>query len=262
MSGVSGLVDIHTHLLPGIDDGPAELPDSITMAQAAVQSGIETIAVTPHLRSDFPAVQVEELAERCRRLQQELDWAQVPLRIVPGAEVSLVWALEADDEALRLATYGQGGTDVLIETPHDVTGLERLIGSILARGVRVTLGHPERSHPLQRDPSRIEALRLQGLLMQINADALLARRGSAVRTTAEHLCRNGLADIIASDGHRGTSWRPVTALAEAVAAAAAVVGEARAHWMASEAPAAIIEGRELAPPPAIETSPRRWWQLR
>lgn len=259
---MTGLVDIHSHLLPGIDDGPGGLPESIEMARAAVQSGIETIAVTPHLRSDFPDVHVEELADRCHRLQDELDSADVPLRIVPGAEVSLVWALDADDEVLRLATYGQRGTDVLIETPHDVTGLERLVGSILARGLRVTLGHPERSHTLQRDPSRIEALRRQGLLMQINADALLGRRGSPLRTTAEHLCRNGLADVIASDGHRGAAWRPVTALADAVPAAAAVVGEARADWMVSAAPAAIIAGRELRSPPAIVAPPRRWWQLR
>jgi protein-tyrosine phosphatase len=261
MWAVKGLVDIHSHLLPGIDDGPADLPESIEMAQAAVESGIETIAVTPHVRSDFPQVRVEELAERCQHLQEELNRAKVPLRVVPGAEVSLVWALEVDDESLRLATYGQRGTDLLIETPHDVTGLERLIGSIQARGLRVTLGHPERSLRLQHDADRIETLRLQGLLMQINADALLRRRSNPLRTAAERLCRRGLVDVIASDGH-GTSWRPVTALAEAVEAAATVVGEARTRWMACEAPAAIIEGRELGSPPPIETLPRKWWQLR
>jgi protein-tyrosine phosphatase len=262
MWAVNGLVDIHSHLLPGIDDGPADLSESIEMAQAAVESGIETIAVTPHVRPDFPQVRVEELAERCQHLQEELDGAKVRLRVVPGAEVSLVWALEADDESLRLATYGQRGTDLLVETPYDVTGLERLIGSIQARGLRVTLGHPERSLTLQRSAERIETLRLQGLLMQINADALLRRRSSPLRRVAERLCRNGQADVIASDGHRGTSWRPVTALAEAVEAAAAVVGEARAQWMVREAPAAIIEGREPGSPPPIETLPRKWWQLR
>lgn len=259
---MAGLVDIHTHLLPGIDDGPVGLPDSIRMAQAAVESGIETMALTPHLRSDFPDVHVQELAARCQSLREELAWAEIPLTVVPAAEVSLLWALEADDEMLRLATYGQRGTDVLIETPHDVTGLERLVGSVLARGLRVTLGHPERSHSLQRDPGRIAALRDQGVLIQVNADALLRRRGSPARKLAEQLCRDGLVDAIASDAHRATSWRPVTVLPAAVAAADQLVGRARARWMSSDAPGAIVKGRELPPAPAIAAPPRRWWQGR
>lgn len=262
MSFMAGLVNIHAHLLPGIDDGPVDLSDSVRMAQAAVRSDIGTIAVTPHLRSDFPEVHVEELAGRCQSLREELAWAEVPLNIVPAAEVSLLWALEADEEALRLATYGQRGTDVLIETPHDVTGLERLIGSVAARGLRVTLGHPERSYALQRTPSRIAALREQGVLIQVNADALLARRGSAPRNLVEQLCRGGLVDVIASDGHRAASRRPVTVLPAAVQAAGRLVGEARGRWMASEAPSAIIEGSQLPPPPGINPPARRWWQLR
>jgi protein-tyrosine phosphatase len=232
------------------------------MAQAAVASGIETIAVTPHLRSDFPDVHVEELAERCQRLREELAWAEVPLHVVSGAEVSLLWALEADGEALRLASYDQRGSDLLIETPSDVTGLERLIGSVLARGFRITLGHPERSQTLVRDRDRVRALHEQGVLIQINADALLGRRGSRPRGSAEQLCREGLVNVIASDGHRGTSWRPVTALPVAVRAAARLVGEPRAQWMASEAPGAIIEGRPLPSAPAADVSRRRWWPLR
>jgi protein-tyrosine phosphatase len=262
MCGMAGLVDIHSHLLPGIDDGPVGLPDSIRMAQAAVESGIEMMALTPHLRSDFPDVHVEELAARCQSLREELTWAEVPLEIVPAAEVSLLWALEADDETLRLASYGQRGTDVLIETPHDVSGLERLIGSVLARGLRVTLGHPERSHTLQRDPGRIAALREQGVLIQINADALLRGSSSSARKLVAQLCRDGLVDVIASDGHRATSWRPVTVLEAGVAAADRLVGQARARWMASEAPRAIVEGRELPPAPEITASSRKWWQLR
>lgn len=232
------------------------------MARAAVEAGIETMAVTPHLRSDFPEVHVSELAARCQGLRDELAWAEVPLMLVPAAEVSLLWALEADDETLRLATYDQRGTDVLIETPHDVTGLERLLGSILARGLRVTLAHPERSRTLRDDPGRIRALREQGVLIQLNADALLGRRGSPSRRLAEQLCRDGLVDVIASDGHRAASWRPVTVLPKALAAAGRLLGEARARWTVSEAPAAIIAGTELPPAPPIEPASRRWWQLR
>lgn len=259
---VTGFVDIHAHLLPGIDDGPVGMPDSIRMAQAAVESGIDTMALTPHLRSDFPEVHIEELAARCHGLREELAWAEVPLNIVPAAEISLLWALDADDEALRLASYGQRGADVLIETPDDVSGLERLVGSVLSRGVRVTLGHPERSSTFQRDPGRIAALREQGVLIQVNADALLERRRRASGNLAAKLCREGLVDVVASDAHRATSWRPVTVLPGAVAAAERLVGPARARWMATEAPRAIVEGRDVPPAPELILSPRRWWQVR
>lgn len=228
------------------------------MAQAASRAGIGTIAATPHLRSDFPEVHVEELAARCRRLRDELVSLEIPLRVVVGAEVSLLWALEADDDALTLASYDQRGQDLLIETPRDFALLEKLLGAVRRRVQRVTLAHPERSRNLQREPSRIQALHDQGVLLQINAEALLARRNSPPRRLAEHLCREGLAHVIASDGHRAISWRPVTVLPDAVAAAARLVGEARAHWMASAAPGAIIAGSPLPPPPPLDPAVPQW----
>ncbi|HEY1521681.1 MAG TPA: hypothetical protein VGF70_01595, partial [Solirubrobacteraceae bacterium] len=77
---------------------------------------------------------------------------------------------------------------------------------------------------------------------------------------AEELCRGGLADVLASDGHRGARWRPVTDLPRAMHAAARLVGTLRAHWMASEAPAAIIAGAELPPAPPLDPVPTAWWR--
>lgn len=258
---MTGFVDIHAHVLPGIDDGPDDLVEAVEMARAAVAAGTETIAVTPHVRPDlFPDVHIEELAGRCDRLREELVRAEIPLRIVVGAEVSLSWALSAADESLRLVTYHQNGRDVLIETPSEAVPIDRLLYPLLERGVRVTLAHPERSRLLQRHPERLEAIREQGVLAQINADALLAAPRSAVRTCVEHICREGLADVIASDGHRGRSWRPVGSLAGGVEAAAQLVGPARAHWMASAAPAAVIGGVPLPPAPEIERQAREPWR--
>jgi protein-tyrosine phosphatase len=260
---MSGFVDIHAHVLPGIDDGPADLAEALEMAQAAVEAGTKTIAVTPHVRPDlFPDVHIEELAERCDRLRDELERAQIPLRIVGGAEVSLVWALSADEDALRLVTYGQGGHDLLIETPSEGIPLDRLLQPLLERGLRITLAHPERSRMLQRHPEQLNALREQGVLAQINADALLATRRSPVRASAEHFCREGLADAIASDGHRAREWRPVGSLAAGVEAAALLVGMGKARWMASEAPTAIVEGVALPPAPQIEVQHGGRWPFR
>jgi protein-tyrosine phosphatase len=226
------------------------------MARAAAGAGIAVIAATPHLRSDFPDVRVNELPERCQALQEALDQQGIPLRIVSGAEVSLLWALEASPEQLKLASYGQRGTDLLIETPDDVSMLDRRLFVVRSMGFRVTLGHPERSQSFQRAPSRLERLVEQGVLLQVNAGALLGRRSGSARL-AEHLCREGLAQTIASDAHRGAGWRPVTALKPAVAAVTRLVGRERGEWLARAAPEAIIGGEELPEAPEVASKPRR-----
>lgn len=256
---MTGLVDIHAHLLPGIDDGPKALEGALEMARAAADVGIEVIAATPHLRADFPGVNVKELATRLLSLREALARNEIPLRVAAGAEVSLVWALEADDQHLALGSYGQRGTDLLVETPSgSAAGLDRLLYELRVRGFRVTLAHPERSPEFQREHGPLGELVSQGVLLQVNAESLLeTNKRSPLRRVAERLCREGLAHAIASDGHRAASWRPVTRLADAAEAASALVGPERARWMVQAAPAAIIEGVALPQPPPITTPTRR-----
>jgi protein-tyrosine phosphatase len=260
---VSGYVDIHCHVLPGIDDGPSDMDGAITMARAAAEVGTWTLAATPHLRMDFPDVHLDELSGRCQTVTAELEREEIPLRIVCGAEVSLVWALEASEDQLSQATYGQRGTDLLIETPTaGVIGLEQHLYEFRLRGLRITLAHPERSSEFQRKPGQLEELVRQGILLQINSDSLLmGDRRSGTRQLAEHLCQEGLAHALASDGHRASTWRPVTTLARGVEAAAALVGPERAEWMVREAPAAIIAGEELPQPPEVVVRRRRLRRL-
>ena len=184
---------------------------------------------------------------------------QLPLRVIGGAETSLAWALEADDEHLALASYGQRGTDLLIEVPGgSAIGFEHLLYELLGRGLRVTLAHPERNPEFQRDHERLGELVSQGVLLQVNADSLLvANRRSPLRRLAERLCQDGIVHALASDGHRGESWRPVTRLAEAVVAATALLGPERARWLVETSPAAIINGEPLPEPPPITIARRR-----
>ncbi len=250
-----GFVDIHSHLLPGIDDGPETLEGSLAMARAAAAAGTAVLAATPHLHTGFPNVHIEEVGERTQQMQAAIDEAGIELQVVPAAETSLLWAIEASDEHLRLATYGQRGADLLVETPDDVSMIEQLLYQVRVRGVRVTLAHPERSETFQRQPGRLARLHEQGILLQVNASALLRAR-SPGQKLIEHLVRNELADVMASDGHRATEWRPVDALADGAAALSALVGATRAQWMVDEAPGAIVTGQPLPPAPEIER-PRR-----
>jgi protein-tyrosine phosphatase len=259
---MTGFVDMHSHVIPGIDDGPPDLAQSIAMLRAAAESGVARIAATPHLRSDFPDVEVNRIADRCRELGDQARAEGIEIEIVPAGEVSLSWALEAPDEELALASYGQRGTDVLIETPlTTVVGLDALLYGIRARGYRVTLAHPERAREFQQDDAGLQRLHDQGVLLQVNASALLAdpRRSSGARL-GQRLCSLGLVHALASDGHRAREWRAVTELASAFTVAAELVGDERARWMLADAPGAIVAGREIPAPPeiAVPRSKRRW----
>jgi protein-tyrosine phosphatase len=242
-----GFVDIHAHLLPGIDDGPKTLEESVAMVGAAAAAGTSTLVATPHLRADFPAVDVFELADRCRALGTAVRDVAPTVELVSGAETSLGWALAATNEELTLASYGQRGTDLLIEAPFStMPPIEPVLGELRSRGYRVVIAHPERSPELQRDRERVRGLVEEGALLQVNA-ASLASEAPRSRTgkLARWLCEEGLAHAIASDGHRSARWRPVGLLADGVAALAELVGESRARWMAEAAPGAIVAGREL-----------------
>src|SRR6516165_5195396 len=101
------MVDIHSHVLPGIDDGAPDVDEAVAMARAAAGAGTATLVATPHVRADFPGVHVDELADRCEQLRDAIAQAGVELEIVCGAEVSLAWALDAGDAELRMASYAQ-----------------------------------------------------------------------------------------------------------------------------------------------------------
>ena len=140
------MVDLHSHILPGIDDGPADMEGAVALARAAVEDGTKVLAATPHVREDHPAVRLDELVERCARLNVALSENQVPLEVVVGAEVDVIWTRSASEEDLRLATYGQSGTDMLLETPYGPLppGFEDWVFSRLSlAGIRVMLAHPE-----------------------------------------------------------------------------------------------------------------------
>jgi tyrosine-protein phosphatase YwqE len=203
---------------------------------------------------------VAELASATKRLQAAIDSAGIPLQIVPGGEVSIAWAIDrASEEDLMLASYGQRGTDLLLETPAGAWQLELMVRPFQQRGFRITLAHPERSHVFHLGPSRLARLAEQDVPLQIDADALLADPRSPVRRLAELLCRNGLASVIASDGHSAGPPRSVTALGSALEVLEELVGPERTRWMAIDAPRAIVEGHPLPEGPSVvQRAPNRW----
>jgi protein-tyrosine phosphatase len=249
------MIDLHSHVLPGIDDGAADVSDALELAAAAASGGVRVLAATPHVCADHPGVIPGELAGRCRELNAQLAEAGVALEICQGGELDLDWATAASDEDLRLVSYRGAGSDLLVETPYVPLpdDFEERVLALAGRGFRLLLAHPERSEALQLDPARVARLVSEGVLVQLTARSLVRSAvPRAVQEAAVTLVTEGLVHVLASDAHAAIGHAPPD-LARGVAVASALGGP-RAHWMASEAPAAILAGEPLPQVPDLEPS--------
>jgi protein-tyrosine phosphatase len=212
-----------------------------------VAGGVRVIAATPHVRPDHPRVRPNQLGDRCAALGERLAEAAIDLEVVAGGEVDLAWSRDASGEEMALVSYGQRGSDVLVETPYGPLdgSFERDLLALRERGYRILLAHPERSADLRDDRRRLERLVDEGLLLQVTARTLLSADDDQHRF-AVGLVVDGLAHVVASDAHSATTFRPPN-LAAGVAAIAAI-DPARARWMAVDAPLAILAGAPLGSP--------------
>ena len=253
------MIDVHSHLLPGIDDGAADMEHALELARAAAEQGTRVIAATPHLRADFPDVRPDELASRCDEVRAAVEEAGIDIEVVQGGEAGVMWAVNAGDDELRAGSYGARGTDLLVETPYGPLNdtFEQLLFTLPERGYRLLLAHPENNPTFQRSPERLHEIVERGVLLQVTARSLIrseTRKGP--RPLAEELVRDGCVHVLASDAHSGRRLRP-PALGAGAAAAAELVGEGRARWMVEDAPAAVLAGHPLPKAPAATVERRK-----
>ena len=250
------MIDLHSHVLPGIDDGPAEAEGSLALARLAADAGTTQLAATPHVTWEIPT-SAATVAAGVRALQAELDAAGIALRLRTGGELAISRATELDDAELRGLRLG-GGEWLLAECPlsSSASGFEGLLRHLQTRGHRILLAHPERSPVLQREPGRLQALVDAGMLCSITAGSLTGRFGSTVQRFTFDLVEAGLVHNVASDAH-DAGRRPPGMAAALVQADEALPGLAdRAQWLCDEVPRAILDGGPVPRPPG-ETPRRR-----
>jgi len=243
------VIDLHSHLLPGLDDGPDTMDQSVAMARAAWRSGALAMVCTPHMTQRMPTAPAAVHAG-VAALRAELRAAGIPLELHAGGEISLDHLARMSDDDLALACLG-GGRWLLLEMPFRgwPLGLADAVRDLEIRGFRAILAHPERAEAIQRAPDRLRDIVGRGALVQVTADSFLGGSGAAARRTALALLAAGAAHFIASDAHSAGPWRPPGIEEGLEAAARALRLEPQAlRWMVEEGPAAVIEGRPVKPP--------------
>jgi protein-tyrosine phosphatase len=242
------VIDLHIHILPGVDDGPADMAASVELARACVADGIAEVAATPHVSERYftsPSTIERGLAD----LRAALEQADVDLEIHSGAEVAIDRLEHLSDADIRALTLG-GGSHILLETPYVAwpIDLERHTTRLAGLGIRAVLAHPERSAGVQAAGGieRLAAVSARGVLVQVTAGSLTGGFGRRARRTARELLERELVQMIAGDAHDAQQRAP------RMRGAAEAVGDAElARWLTTEVPHAVLTGERLPPrPPA------------
>jgi protein-tyrosine phosphatase len=249
------VIDLHCHILPGLDDGPSNLDFSLAMARAAVESGTQLIVATPHIRADFN-VDPAEIEPRVDLFNERLQRERLPLRVLPGAEIGWATAPELDDTQLARLSLGSGKR-VLLESPYGKkpVDLEGIIAGLESRGFQAVLAHPERCPLFQRDLERLRRIVEEGTLCSITAGSMAGSFGEHVRSFAVTMLRAGLVHDVASDAHDHIH-RPPTLTAGFAKAEEDIPGiEQHAPWFTVTSPVAILAGNQLPRKPDFGESP-------
>ena len=238
------IVDLHTHILPGLDDGAPDLEASLRIARAAVEEGVHAMVGTPHVRSDFPT-SPSRLHEACRLLQKGLEESGLPLAIHSGAEISLDSVDSLDDTELSAFCLGSGRC-LLIEAPYGAwpLGTQYTLGRLKRRGFDILIAHPERNDEVGKDVEFLREYDEWGVMFQVTAASLTGSAGRDTQAVAHRLIDAGLAHVISSDAH-GHPRRPISFRS----ARESLDDDPLFAWMSHGVPGAIISGGEVPPRP-------------
>lgn len=251
------MIDLHCHMLPGIDDGAPDLETALAMARIAVADGIAVTACTPHIHRGAYDNEGPGIKRAITALQAELDEAEIALKLVCGADVHIDGDLVEGLTSGRVASLNDTRY-FLFEPPHHIAPprMEEVVFDLMAAGWWPVLTHPERLSWIEDHYDAIQRLAGRGVLMQITGGSVTGRFGKRPRYWAERMLDEGLVYILATDAHNLRNRQPV--LTPAREAVAARLGEAEATAMVESRPAGILAGEPTSfRPPAREASGRR-----
>jgi protein-tyrosine phosphatase len=235
------VIDLHSHVLPGLDDGARSIEDSLEILRVAEQDGVTVVAATPHVRADYPTT-ADAMERALNRLRRALSESGSRITVLPGGEIDATALVGlVPDERSRFGLAGNPSC-LLVETPYRgwplpfVEGLARLVDE----GITPVLAHPERNDDVQREPQLVRRLVERGAVVQVTASSLTGALGRSSRVAARELLDLGLAHLVASDAHAPMLGR------SSVGAARREIGDGRLwSWLTVDVPLALVMNREL-----------------
>jgi protein-tyrosine phosphatase len=241
------VIDIHSHILPALDDGARDWEESLEMARLAVKDGIRVMVATPHL---FPKKVIDQrnfnnkeiILEKIRQFKKKLSEADLALEIIPGCDIHLCFeSLQLLDQD-QIMTINDQKRYLLLELSDTSfpPAIESICFQLQSKGVTPIITHPERHLIIQDMPEKLTRLLELGCLAQVTGTSLLGGFGRQIAKFSRKLVKKGAVQILASDAH-DTEKRP-PALSEAVKVLAGLIGEERARAMVTTIPDKIIKG--------------------
>jgi protein-tyrosine phosphatase len=265
LRGTVKMIDLHSHILFGIDDGPKAIEESIQMCRIGYQDGIRTIVATPHIQPGiyqnnrsiiltklqqlnnalmkFGVQSSEFVVKNSDSMTQQLNDPMTGFKLLPGADVHFSSDVLQRYEEGEIVTVNDQGRYLMVEfafqgIPYQA---EEVLFKLLTKGITPIISHPERNMEIAQRPKRYYEMIRMGCLGQVTAMSLTGDFGSGVRRIAEKLLSKRLIHMIASDAHSADGRPPI--LSAAVKAAEKIVGKEEAQKMVTEYPQAVIDGR-------------------
>ena len=239
------MIDIHAHILPGVDDGAADMDSALEMAAVSAESGVDTIVATPHcFASRGQNLWDNDLLQRMKELKLRIDRAGIPVRLLPGMEIFCEAGTAAGLKTRKLiGACGSRYPLVEFDFSDYEEQMTQQLAQICAMGMRPVIAHPERYEYVQYDPTIINRWVRIGCLLQINRGSLLGRFGRMEEALARELVERGFVTAVASDAHSTTMRTPW--LADVQRLLQEEFSPLAAHRLLEEYPRKIINNEEI-----------------
>jgi protein-tyrosine phosphatase len=244
------VIDLHAHILPGIDDGPRTMETALEMARLAVADGITTMVATPHLfrrkSVDFGDLNhPDKIRQAVALFNERLAEEQIELTVLPGCEVPLFIDIIKFFDDQKILTLNDTERYICLEMPDTVIppATENIVFELNSRGITPIITHPERNLVFYEMPDKLRRFVSLGCLAQITARSLIRGFGWGIARFTKKLVREGLIHLMATDAHNTAKRPPV--MGDALKKLTKMMGESRARDMVETLPERIIRGEQL-----------------
>ena len=239
------MIDIHAHILPGMDDGPTTLNQSLEMGRIAVGDGIRTMIATPHCLNGLHVNWRLDILSACAEFNSTLKKHQIPLKVLPGSEARLSPEIIEEIENGRLMTLNDTGRYFFLELPDQFIpgAVIKLIARLKRDKITPIITHPERNMSIQRDRGLLSDIISSGALSQITAASLTGEFGHHIYKCSQRIIEMEIAHFVASDAHSPLGRPP--RLSTAFKRLSSIIGNTRAERMMFEFPQAVLDGKNI-----------------